>query len=98
MAPAASVAERSWLRGISLGMQAALGLREAGPATRAGIFTRLDGAGAICASDGRVSLIVQRVVGNVRPLDIGPDMLRRATPQGIEFDHFKLRVQVHERR
>src|SRR5437773_8214569 len=98
MAPAASVAERSWLRGVSLGMQAALGLREAGPATRAGIFTRLDGAGAVCASDGRVSLIVQRVVGNVMPLDIGPDILRRPTRQGIEFDQFKLRVPVDDLR
>src|SRR5438093_6241064 len=91
-APAASVAERSWLRGVSLGMQAALGLREAGPATGAGILSRLDGAGAVRASEARVPLIVQRVVGNVMPLDIGPHILGRPTRQGIELDQFKLRV------
>src|SRR5207247_6234116 len=83
---------------VARGMQGALGLREAGPATRAGIFTRLDGAGAVCASDGRVSLIVQRVVGNVMPLDMGPDILRRPACQGIELDQFELRVPVDDLR
>src|SRR5207237_10347153 len=92
MAPAASVAERSWLRGVSLGMQAALGLCEAGPATGAGIFTRLNGAGAVCASEGRVSLIVQRAVGNVMQLDVGPDILRRPTCEGIELHQFERRI------
>src|SRR5512132_1939474 len=92
MAPAASAAERSWLRGVSFGMQAAFGLREAGPATGAGIFSRLDGTGAVRASESRVPLIVQRIVRNVMQLDIGPDVLGRPTCQRIELDQFELRV------
>ena len=53
-------------------MQSAFGFLEACPASGAGSLPRLDGAGAMCASDAREILVVQRVVEHVMSVRRSP--------------------------
>src|SRR5690606_38991487 len=55
------------------------------PATRARIGPWLDGAGARCAADAGIALVVQRVVREVTRLDVGPHVLLRPFQHRAHF-------------
>src|SRR5829696_5512020 len=76
--PAARGAWRGVERGPSSGVDAALGLVAAGPATGAGVLARCDGAGAGRAADGAVAQLEQRVDRDLVLGDVGVDDVLRA--------------------
>ena len=54
-------------------MDAALAFVEAGPAAGALVLAFANGAGAGLAADRALAAVVQRIVGEVVLLDVGPD-------------------------
>src|SRR5258706_15483999 len=56
------------------------------PAARASGFARLDRAGARCAADARVALVVQLAVGHVVRAYVVPDFLLGPLDERVELD------------
>src|SRR5262245_26420200 len=59
---------------VAVRVEAAFGLREAGPAAGAVILVGVDGARAGPAADARVALIVERIIRDPVLHDEGPDV------------------------
>src|SRR3989475_6422066 len=76
----------------SFDVQPALGLGEAGPAPGPRILAGLHRAGAVGAADARIVLVMERVVGDLVQLDVGPDVLPLPFGERVELDQFELRV------
>src|SRR5262249_13116902 len=77
--------DKRYRRGCNAGqMQSAFRFAETRPATGTGVFSRLDGTGAMRASDAREILIVQRIVEHVMSMDVIPDHLRGPVGQRID--------------
>jgi len=73
-------------------MQAALGLGRPCPASGARVFARLDGAGAMRASNAGKVLVVERIVENVMFVHVVPD--HAAVPVGNGIDLHQLEFLV----
>src|SRR3989338_9991678 len=56
------------------------------PPPGAEILARLDGAGARCAADGRIALIVEDVVRNLVLFDVIHRLLPAPVGQGVDLD------------
>src|SRR5215213_10492272 len=94
--PAARGAWRGVERGPSSGVDAALGLVAAGPATGAGVLARCDGAGAGRAADGAVAHLEQRVDRDLVLGDVGVDDVLRPGGERVDLDHPALGVPVDQ--
>src|SRR5712672_3542620 len=88
------------LRGLGgeAAVQAAFGLGEAAPASRAGVFSRLDRAGARSAADAGIAARVQRVGGDVALADARPDLFAGPGGERVHLDEAKSRVALHHAR
>src|SRR5271165_5297778 len=98
-----SVAELGGFRCLSRGsglddVQAALGLGESRPASRARIFSRPDGARAMRAADAGIVLVVQWVVGYVVIVDVAPHLLRSPVDHGINLHEAVLCIPFNSAR
>src|SRR5256712_3512790 len=83
----------SWRRWESIALfdvQPALGLGEPGPAPGPGILAGLHRAGAVGAADAGIVLVVERVVGDLVQLDVGPDVLGLPPGERVELDQPEL--------
>src|SRR6266446_8305058 len=67
-------------------MYSALSLNRSPPATRARVFTNLHGRGAGRAADGRVAVVVQRVIGYVIPGYVIPYVASGPGGERVDFD------------
>src|SRR5580692_12125927 len=75
-------------------VQAALGLGESRPASRARVLSGPDRACAMRAADARIVLVVQLVVGHLIVVDVTPHLLRRPIHDGIDLYQSKLRIPL----
>src|SRR3954462_11354651 len=66
-------------------VDAALELVRAGPASRALVLAGHDGTRARDTTDGRVALVVQRVVGNLVDVDVRLHALRVPVDDGLDL-------------
>lgn len=73
-------------------VQAAFGLAETGPASCAQIFTGLNRARAMGASNAGIIAVVQRVIGYIVLADVTPHHLGSPVGDGIDLDQLKLRI------
>src|SRR5439155_10483223 len=65
---------------------------EPGPAPGPGILAGLHRTGAVGAADTRIVLVVERIVGDLVQLDVGPDVLGRPPGERVELDQSELQV------
>src|SRR5205823_13963752 len=72
--------------GLERGVDAALGLVEAAPASGAGILARLDLGRARHAADRRVALGDQRVLGELVARRVRSEVSGRPGDQGVDLD------------
>src|SRR5918994_4263295 len=82
----------------TLAVQSALGLLEPGPAARPGVLADGRLPGAVGAADRRVALVVQRVVGDVVLVDVGPDLLLRPIGEWVQLPEPEAPVPAELRR
>src|SRR6267142_3064619 len=77
-----------------LEMYSALSLNRSPPAAGARNFANLHGRGARRAADGRVAVVVKRVVGNVVPGYVIPDIAGGPGGERVDFDKPKLLIAL----
>ena len=68
-------------------MNSTFGFGIAGPAARTRVLPRFDGFRAGPAADAWITVIMQRVIGQVVRLDMLPYLVTRPLSQRIELDH-----------
>src|SRR5258708_35710041 len=79
-----------------LEMYSALSLNRSPPASRARVFTNLHGRGAGRAADGRIAVVVQRIIRYVVPDYVIPDVAGRPGGQRVDFDWPKLFIALDQ--
>ena len=62
------------------------------------IVARLNGRGAVRASDAGVVLVMENVVGHVMRFDVGPDLIVGPGRKGIELDETERGVPFNHAR
>ncbi len=77
-------------------MYSALSLNRSTPASRAGVFTNLHGRGARRAADGRVAVVVKRVIWYVVPGYVIPDVAGGPGGERVDFDKPKLFIALDQ--
>jgi hypothetical protein len=75
-------------------MEAALGLAEARPAARSRVLAGSDSARAVGATDARVALIVQRVVGHIVLVNVPPHLFGIPVDDGVNFYQAELGIPL----
>ena len=73
-------------------MQAALLLRNTGPAAGSRIFSWMDGSCAVSAANARVIEIMQRIVGDIVLADVCPDFIDCPVNNWVDLDDLELGV------
>src|SRR5258708_10125912 len=79
-----------------LEMYSALSLNRSTPATRSRVFTNLHGRGAGRAADGRVAVVVKRVIGYVVPGYVIPDVAGRPGCKRVDLDQTELLIPLDQ--
>src|SRR3989442_6358318 len=79
-------------------VQAAFGLGEGAPASRAGVFSRPDGGGAGSAADAGIAALVQRVGGDAALLHARPHLFAGPCGERVHLDEAKSRVALDHAR
>jgi hypothetical protein len=81
-------------RRLGSDVQSAFCFLEACPTSGAGVFSCLDGAGAVRAADAGEILVVERVVQDVMFVDIVPHHTRGPVRQGIDLHQLKFFIPL----